>query len=149
MPTLKFKGNEMLELIGDKKLIKEIKSFGNIKIRRIMRKAIKPALTPIARQARANVPVKSGELKRAISKKVGKRGAWGKVYVRSTGTIRIQGEGETKVNPARYAHLVEFGTSVAEAKPFLVPALDSQKAVAMVILANKARKAIDQIYAKA
>jgi len=121
-------------VVGWEDVVKRLKALPE----RLRKKALKRAMSAGARvvrdQARANVPVRTGSLKRKIVV-ISKRGeagtvraavgiAKGKFYVRDTGqldkkvragrTYRVKIKGQAarlvKVHPRRYAHLVEFGS---------------------------------------
>ena len=66
----------------------------------------------VAAEARDRVPVNSGALRDAIR-------------------VEHDGPGEYTVlagdNDAFYGHLVEFGTSLTPARPFLIPAVESRR----------------------
>jgi len=125
-----------MQLFGDKALSRALIEIGDDSALRVMRPAISKALVPVKQQAKQNVEpnTRSGALRRAIAKKAGgRRGrskAWGKVYVKSK---RQEWNGKT-INPAKYAHLVEFGTTHSRANPFLRRAMSTRKAQVNSIL---------------
>ncbi len=124
-----------LTLIGDRKLAKKFEKLASTAARnRIVRRPLAAALTPISKAAKRNVPVRFGLLKKSIGKKVKAYpgGVWGGVGPR-TGFRAVDEDGKT-VDPIKYAHLVEFGTSKTSPKPFLRPAFDATRSVAMRIL---------------
>jgi HK97 gp10 family phage protein len=135
----------LVQAIGDKELIK---AMGDVKaniMRRVMRPAINFGLTPITKAAKANVEVESGLTKKAIKKKVGKRGAWGKVYI----DPKIEGEyNGKKRKPANTAHLLEFGTEHSEAKPFMRPAVESKRTESLARIGSKAKENLAKLAAK-
>lgn len=55
----------------------------------------------------------------------------------------------TKRNPARYAHLVEFGTVHSAAQPFMTPAWESTKQTALTEITNQLRIEIGKAAARA
>lgn len=129
---------QIAQLIGDKELIAALNDLGEDAAKQVMRPSIAKALTPVRRQAKQNIKPhkRSGALEKAISKKAGgkKRSskAWGKVYVKSQPQ---EWEGK-KINPVRYAHVLEFG-SIKMKQPavvFMRRAMASKKAQAKQIL---------------
>lgn len=105
-----------LLITGDGALIQALKSLDRKIARKTIRKAITKAVKPIRVAYKANVPVKHGWLKKAVGSKV-KTGRGGKV----SGIIGARSDLEAvvpdertgkprKIRPAKYQHLVEFGT---------------------------------------
>lgn len=136
-----------IKVTGDKKLIRQLEKFGDRVQKRVQRRAVNLAMTPILQSARAFAPALDGTLKRAMAKKVYTAGAGrvggivgadeSVVRVKSTGKI-ARGEaakaasagGDVAAKPSNYDHLVEFGHVNADgsetpAHPFLRPAWDS------------------------
>lgn len=96
------------------------------------------------RKLRANPSIDSGALEKRVSTRTRKRRSDRKSApkVVSVGVSRgadvvvlKRGGKSRKVTPARYAHLVEFGTQNMRAEPFLRPALDEKgpQAIAKVM----------------
>jgi len=130
-----------MQLFGDKALSRALIEIGDDSALRVMRPAISKALVPVKQQAKQNVEpnTRSGALRRAIAKKAGgRRGrskAWGKVYVKSMRlNWSVDGRKDRAINPAKYAHLVEFGTTHSRANPFLRRAMSTRKAQVNSIL---------------
>lgn len=134
-----------LDVLGDKALLKKLARFSGGVQRRIVRRPLSAALTPINKAAKRFAPVRTGALKKSIGKKVKmyRKGAvWGGVgprvgeqYVVVEQVTGAGGETRAKRNnPSNYAHLVEFGQEGAPARPFLRPALDSKRGEAVGIL---------------
>ena len=133
-----------LQLFGDRQLERALLELSDDSALRVMRPAISKALVPVRRQAKQNVEsnTRSGALRRAISKKAGgRRGrskAWGKVYVKSTRlTWSVDGRRDRVINPAKYAHLVEFGTTHSRANPFLRRAMSQSRSQVSSILRSE------------
>jgi HK97 gp10 family phage protein len=97
----------LVKVIGDKELLREFDKLEDKFKRRLLRPAINVGLTPVVNAVKKNVPVDDGFLREEIKKHVSKRGAWGRVYVNSATYTGVDGK---RKNPAKYAHLVEFGT---------------------------------------
>lgn len=134
---------------GGKELDAFLKTLPAKMEKNIMRSALRKGANEIATDAKANVPVDSGDLKASIKVSTSSRRGWVTARVRT---------------PLRYAHLVEFGTSAhvikpdgkgvlsfngifasavnhpgAKKKPFMRPALDHKSAAAIVAVGNQIR----------
>jgi len=135
-----------VELIGDKKLRRKLQQLAGGAQRRIVRPAVSKALTPINRAAKRRCPVETGLLKRSIGKKVKaykwSGTVWGGVGPR-VGYKKQMPDGSWR-NPTKYAHLVELGTVGLAARPFLRPALDTNRQKAMGILATEIRRRLEK-----
>lgn len=124
------------ELFGDKQLKKAFKELGEDAAKQVMRPAIRKALIPARRQAKKNVEPhkRSGALRKAIWSKAGGKKkstkAWGKIFVRSKPQ---EWEGK-KINPVKYAHLIEFGTRKFRADPFMRRAMSQSRGAIQKIL---------------
>ena len=129
-----------VELIGDKKLRRTLQQLAGGAQRRIVRPAVSKALTPINRAAKRRCPVETGLLKRSIGKKVKAYRysgvIWGAVGPR-VGYKKQMPDGSWR-NPTKYAHLAE------DAKPYLRPALDTNRQKAMGILATEIRRRLEK-----
>lgn len=120
--------------------------------RNVMRSALRQGANVIRNQARQNVPVEDGDLKKSI--KVSTRARGGK----TTATLRA---GDKR---AFYAHMIEFGVAPHgvkkgakrksgkyqdgkkhpgfSAKPFMRPAVDDKADEAVQAVANQVRKTL-------
>ena len=80
-----------------------------------LRKGINEVTKVITKDAKARVPRKTGRLRKALGRKVttdrNSKRVTGVVGPRANFALVIGGK---KVNPAKYAHLVEFGRGVAK-----------------------------------
>lgn len=120
-------------IAGAKEMEKLLKFLGPEVANKVGRQAARAGAKVIVDEAKRLVPVRTGELRDAL-------------------TVVTQGEGagyrEGKVQAvigfkkpsSRRAHLTEFGTSKSAAKPFLRPAMDSQ--------ANEALNAMGKVLSK-
>lgn len=129
-----------IRLIGDKALMKRMEMLSDVAASRIMRPALSKGLDPVKKQAKSNVKQnkRSGALYRSISKKTGissRVKAWGKVYVKSKNS---EWNGK-KVNPVKYAHLLEFGTVHSRPYPFLLPSVSQARGLAIQAITREAR----------
>ena len=141
------------QLLGDKGLMAAMEHMKLSSARKIMRPAINRGLSIVNREAKNRAPVKSGQIKRALGKKLGrtkgKDRVSGRVYVRSGYAIEINGKPH---DPAKIAHLVEFGhggPKPAPPHPFLRPALASTQTRVKVEVTNKAKERLTAEAAKA
>jgi HK97 gp10 family phage protein len=82
-----------------------------------LRRALRPGADEIVAAAKAAAPVRTGALRRSISSGIGKSG-------RFIGRLVVGHRGP----PARYSHLVEFGTRHARAQPYMRNALQTKAA---------------------
>jgi len=103
-------------------------SFKASKQRMFARPAVREAAKLLRSEMKALAPKDTGTLKRSIKTKV-------ITFKRLVGVMAIVGsenkrqsvvrDGKMMVaNPAKYAHLVEFGTEHSVGKPFMRPAFD-------------------------
>jgi HK97 gp10 family phage protein len=163
--------NKWVNVFGDVQVIQNIERLKNGIQRKVLKKAIAKALKPIAAKAKQKVSKDTGLLASAIKTKV-TRMISGKVYV-DPNVIQATKDGETrnvkfsgkakkgqgkkaffafaKRNgyelkiPAKYAHLVEFGTRKAKAKPFMRPARDESRNEALKEIENECRNGIEKL----
>lgn len=128
--------------------------------RRVARPAVREASTPVLRAIRKNAPRKkdprTGQLRKSITRRL-------KTYKHSGAVIAIIGPRRKfitqdkygrKVNPTKYAHLVEFGTAAhrvgnrmhpgAKPKPFMRPGWESSSATAMATMHRRLRIEIEK-----
>src|SRR4051812_25344323 len=95
---------------------------------KIERDALKKAGKVVQAAAKALAPVDSGQLKRSITVRKGKRKQKGAMSV-------VIFPDPAKFKKDFYAPYVEFGHSKVAAKPFMRPAWDQTKAQALAIIA--------------
>lgn len=128
--------------IDNKKLLKALEQFPSNVQKNIMVGATRAGANIIKNEAKANVPVDTGNLRKSI--KILKRKAKVKTEVRfSVSPMResnlnfrglSRGSYSHKIKELKgfrkaggyYAHMVEFGTSSMAATPFMRPAFESQ-----------------------
>lgn len=141
----------ILELVGDAALKKALAELSENSARRVARGALVAGLKPLRKEARRLAEpgagvirgTASGELSRAIAAKVWARRdrATGKIYVKS----RISTVNGKTHNPAKIAHLVEFGHGgrhPAAPRSFMRAAKLSQEGAIKAGLTEGARKAL-------
>lgn len=107
-------------------------------VRDAMLAATELTVSEIARHAKARIQsspsIQTRSLLNAIAWRVTRSNGRGRVGVTNattaiagTGGSALKRTGARLIRPARYAHLVEFGTRDSAAEPFMVPAAESQK----------------------
>lgn len=140
--------NEVL-LQGHKKLQRKLARLAAAAQRRIVRPAVRKALSPINKAAKRNCPTETKLLRKSIGSKVKvyrySGVVWGGVGPR-TGfkrQVTVGGRSEWR-NPTKYAHLVEYGTRHSPAQPFLRPALDVERPRALGILASEVKARLEK-----
>ncbi len=124
-----------LVITGDKKLQRQFRALGGGGQRRIMRPAIRNAAKPIVRMARSLVPRDERALEKSIGTQIDTYKQTGSVIVRigaRSGFFLF--DGLRKIDPIRYAHLVELGTINMSPRPFLRPAMDSNRNTVKAII---------------
>ena len=118
---------------------KKLRTLGDAVARKMLGVAVKAAAPPVEAAVKGHAPERYGFLKKAIGNKVKKYKTTAVVVIgpKSNKKYKIKGKkrkkGEPKVEPkiarpAKYAHLVERGTSTSKPRPFLAPALSSHGA---------------------
>lgn len=129
-----------MQLIGDKALERVLRSLPEKVQRKVTRRAVTKAATPIVKAARTKAPRDSGALAKAINKKI-------KTYTGTQTVVAIIGpdtktqvqyKGKTR-RPAYYAHLAHDGHITATGEhvpgnPFLRNAAEEQKPAALQTL---------------
>lgn len=140
---------EFKNIKGGKELDAFLKTLPAKMEKNIMRSALRKGANEIRNEAKANVPVDRGDLKKSL--KVSTGGKRGKIIAKVKSGLR-------------YAHLVEFGTAAhkiegknggflffngmgvksvhhpgSKAQPFMRPALDSKANAAIVAVGNQIR----------
>ena len=124
------------QIIGDKQLLANLNALAPKVKKRIMKPAMRKGGQVIAKRAKLKVPKRSGFLRKALRALPTKNGNV-KIYVNP----KVSGwYKEEFVRPAKYAHLVEFGTHTAKAHPFLRPALNEGKSEAFQAVTAEAQK---------
>lgn len=128
-------------VIGVAELSKRLKAIPE-EARKASYAAAERAADRIAQDMRALVPVDTGNLQRTIVVTKGGEtppsySQWGSKRPLPENAVAVTA-GDTF---ARYAHLIEFGTSRAKAQPFFLPAWRSNR--------NKARRSINAAIGRA
>lgn len=136
-----------LTVKGDEHLIRALAKLRGATVRKIVRPAVRSAIVPINKAAKANAPKRvpiegyaGGQLKKSIGVAVRtyRNGTvWGGIGPRRGFKIVIAGLHPKTIDPVHYAHLVEGGTRHSAAEPFMRKAFDENKAKAQHILKQK------------
>ncbi len=129
-------GAVSIKLLGDKALERKLKGLVPALQKKIVRKAMREAIRPVAADAKANAPVLSGLTQ--LSLKVMAR----KYRDRTKFGVKVSTEGLAGV-PIYYASFNELGTSHQPARPFMRPALNSNRATSTEILKREVGAAIE------
>jgi len=142
-----------IKIEGAKELIKQLQQLAPSAARRVMRKAMTRGVNPVVKAAKEMVPTRTRLLKKSIGHKVRTYPRKGIIYIAvgpRTGFSReIEINGYKKfVNPVRYGHLVEGGTSHSMAKPFLKPALEGKAAAVVAIVSRVIKEELPKEIAK-
>lgn len=136
-----------VQLIGVKELRKSIERLPS----EIQGKALRGALSAggrvIAKNARKRASKESGALKKSIGLvvRMKSKSPYAVIGARNGFVTEYKGQ---KRNPAKYAHLVEFGTSTAAAHPFLRPAADESGPEVFDKMSIGIEKAVDRAVRK-
>lgn len=167
----------MIDLLGDKQLQSTLKTLQASTQRQVMRPAIRSGLVPINKEAKRLVPKQSGALKKSIAAKVAYSRRTGQVVGmvgvrhnhKSNGKIpnlyaqRVEFGWDHKSQAARArkgrkypafnapeeAKRAELGTASRRPRPFLRPALQSQRNAAFARMSSKARSQLHRVVDRA
>lgn len=116
-------------LIGAAEIEEVLKQLPDRLARQVTGQALRAGGAIIVKHAKqklaSNGSIDTGALQKAVTVKSGQQGKAQVGIRRISMTVTRKGRSKPeKVSPARYAHLVEFGTKHSAAEPFLRPALD-------------------------
>lgn len=132
-------------LDGDKALMRKLAALAKpSSVRRVMRPSIRAGCSIVNKAAKARAPKRTGALKKSIGVKIKsmRNGTiWGGVGPRLGYEVTMP-DGSIH-DPAMVGHMVELGhggPNPAPAHPFLRPALDANRAIAIAKIATKARE---------
>jgi len=117
---------QSFEIRGTRELKRTLNNLADQVSRRAIRGALTAGAKPIRKSARANVRVRTKELRKNIKTRSAKFG---------TGSVVVL-VGPTGLPKSR-AHFEEFGTIKEAAHPFMRPAWDSQKEIALRIITRE------------
>ena len=120
-------GAVSIKLLGDKALERKLKRLAPALQKKIVRKGMREAIKPVAADAKANAPVFSGLLQLSIKVKARK------FRDRNKFGVKVSTEGLAGV-PIFYGSFNELGTRHQPARPFMRPALNSNRETSTGIL---------------
>ena len=141
-----------VQIIGDKEMLRRLNRLSGAKVRAVARPAVRFAMTPINKAAKAKVPRDSNALQKSLGfKAVPAKNVKNKGDV--VGGIRPRKGFARQVNgrtrdPRFYAHLVERGTKNMRARPFLRPAIDANASLSLSRFGKKMWERIRKVVAK-
>lgn len=132
------------ELVGLQDTLKRLSSLEEKLRRKHLKKAVSAGATPTLKAMRAKVPVRTGLLRASLAKKI-KSYKNGVVATATIGarSIKLVDKKGRRINPARYAHLVEKGSSDVPAQPFMRPAAELTKDASIKIIAETLSKGVE------
>jgi len=141
-----------MRIEGERELRRKLDRLAKGPRQAAVEQALRAGAEIIAERARANVAVRSGQLRDSIDvgtnlKHFGPVFADGMVGL---GSGRVEGRGvAVYVGPTApdgfYGHMVEFGTINAPAHPFMRPAFETSRAAAQQAIVAELRRAIDDL----
>jgi HK97 gp10 family phage protein len=145
-----------IQLTGVHELRRAIEALPKELKRTVESSALRAGMTPVRKSAAANLSrsMDTGLLKKSLGltvKKTRKGQLTARVGARSGFTQTVTRKGRSKpekVNPVKYAHLVEYGTSKAPAKPFIRPAVESNSGAILEGMAKGYAKGMDRVVRK-
>ena len=125
-----------------KKLMRQFQRLPDKVARQVSRKAVNAGATPVVRQARKEVPVREGILKRSMGKR-------SRVYKNDRMAVAIIGARISGKHRGFHAHLVHDGFvakdgSLVKGNPFLKRAVDASEAESNRRLREKLFAEIDK-----
>lgn len=126
---------------GAKELEKKLLSLEPKLGRKIIRQALRKGAKLILNQAKANVPVDTGDLKKSLKVRAmrKRRHRYGVMVATSEGWF----EGEQF-----YGGFIEFGTHKMAAQPFVRPAFDSEKDAAEKTIVDEIKQGLELVGAE-
>lgn len=129
------------KLEGAETLFKDLEAMGDRIAKKGLRKALREGGRPFLRQAKLNVPVRSGALKKSLKLRAGRRS---RVWMSYVVTTSKESKGNLFVGKHYYAGFVEFGAPRRGLMPsgFLRRAFESRKEESKKIVADELRKFI-------
>lgn len=113
--------NILLKVLGVRRIDKALADLEPKIQKKILRDGLKAGAKIVADEAKLKVPVDSGDLKKSIKVRAGKRAGRGKIR-----RTVVTGKGFFK-GQEFYGGFVEFGTRKMRARPFMRPAYEAKK----------------------
>ncbi|APM39929.1 HK97-gp10 family putative phage morphogenesis protein [Clostridium kluyveri] len=122
-----------IELTGVDEILNKLQQMGT-NISRLENKALKNAAEPVLEDAKANVPVRTGKLKKGL-KITNVKKEEGVKYI-------LVGVDRGDNSEIFYGKFIEFGTSKMSARPFLQPAYEKNKDNIQKTIANTLKEGL-------
>ena len=122
-----------IELTGVDEILNKLQQMGT-NISRLENKALKNAAEPVLQDAKANVPVRTGKLKKGL-KITNVKKKEGVKYI-------LVGVDRGDNSEIFYEKFIEFGTSKMSARPFLQPAYEKNKDNIQKTIANTLKEGL-------
>lgn len=120
-----------MNVTGDKAIIDKLRTLPDKLAKKVMRRALMKAATPVINAAKKNAPKDTGALRKGITRKISVKGA---LVVKAEVGIKKGKVGRRR--PVRYAHLAK------PRKVWLFNALEQNKGQVMSILAAEIKAGI-------
>lgn len=138
----------VLKITGDEVLVKNLEAVAKNTRMKILKPAMKKGAAVVAREAKRRVPKRTGFLQKAIKPISTRRDASAMVVmnrkIANPAEMRISHKGDQRrpYRPAYIARIVEVGSSKKHiaAQPFLNPALEAKRELALDTIAREIRK---------
>lgn len=111
-----------IKIDGLNELKKDLKNLSDKEVKNITTSALRAGASEISKRAKQNVPIDTGDLKKAIG--VNKKNTRDKTFIkfivspRANQTITQKGK-KRNINQSNYAVNVEYGTVFQTAQPFM------------------------------
>lgn len=123
---------------GFDKVFKRLKELEPKVAKKVLRQALRAGAKIIQTRAKANAPVLTGQTKKAIKIRAGKRS-------RGSVGVNVSIGARDYVGDQFYAAFHEYGTSKMQARPFMRPAYDSEKEKAAEVIQRKILEGIEAV----
>ena len=144
-------------ITGDKLLMAALNTLPEMMRQTVYVATMKEGVKPVLKKARKNIRQvrDSGAHERSLKSKVVSYKKGGTVYgvighdFNHTETVHQRGVKKARfVRPAKTAHLIELGTSTQPARPYMRPAMETEKDAVMTAFATGIDKGLSKISAK-
>ena len=133
-----------VQVEGLKELEQKLLSFGDKLARNGLRAAVAAGARVVVKEARANVPVDTGTLKKAIYQKQIREESGNTQQTFYVGARHGKKE-QAKGRDAWYFPFVEFGTEKMPARPFMRPACESTKDEAIEAIKSRLAERVEKL----
>lgn len=131
----------MTLVTGDKELDRRLRSLPPKVLKKLARRAVRPAAKEVLARAIDEVPVDTGDLEDSLKVRALKRSRKNKDKV---GSRVVTGEGFFK-GDQYYGGFVEFGTSKMAARPFLRPAAISAEPAVKRVFTSAMKRIVKEL----